>query len=219
MTERRGETKLDGRALRFQHRRPELLAAATEYVLDNGVRDLSLRPVARALGVSHATLIRHFATKEALVTEVLEHIRADFEQHVLGAELRAADSPAELLRATWRHLCQPREQRQFLVLFELVATAARTPDHMVSRLVVDWLTVIERELARFDWPSETRSQTATFILAQVRGLQLDLITTGDRARVDEAFEATVEFLVRRADQRGFSNGSNAARTSASDELT
>ncbi|GAB2687489.1 TetR/AcrR family transcriptional regulator [Nocardia thraciensis] len=202
MTERNGETKPDGRALRFQHRRPELLAAATEYVLDNGVRELSLRPVARALGVSHATLIRHFATKDALVTEVLERIRADFEQHLLGAELQAVESPAELLRATWRHLCRPREQRQFLVLFELVATAARTPDHVGSRLVVDWLTVIERELARFDWPTETRSRTATFILAQVRGLQLDLITTGDRARVDEAFEAAVAFLVHQRDTAG-----------------
>ncbi|MFI1918634.1 TetR/AcrR family transcriptional regulator [Nocardia sp. NPDC020380] len=190
------ETRIDGRTLRFQHRRPELLAAATEYVLDNGVRELSLRPAARALGVSHATLIRHFATKEALIAEVLEHIRADFEERLLSEELRAVDSPAELLHAAWQHLCRPREQRQFLVLFELVATAARTPDHPVSALVTDWLTVIERELLRYHWPAETVSRTATFILAQVRGLQLDLITTGDRERVDEAFAATVEFLMR-----------------------
>ncbi|MEV6767345.1 TetR/AcrR family transcriptional regulator [Nocardia sp. NPDC051030] len=188
------EKKIDGRTLRFQHRRPELLAAATEYVLDNGTRDLSLRPVAKALGVSHATLIRHFATKDALLTEVLQHIRTDFEQRLLSEEIRRVDSPADLLRASWRHLCQPREQRQFLILFELVASTARTPYHPAARLVTDWLTVIERELARYDWPPETISRTATFILAQIRGLQLDLITTGDRARVDDAFEASVSFL-------------------------
>ncbi|MBL1075915.1 TetR/AcrR family transcriptional regulator [Nocardia sp. 2] len=185
---------MDGRTLRFQHRRPELLAAATEYVLDNGVSDLSLRPVARALGVSHATLIRHFATKDALIIEVLEHIREDFEERLLAEEIRTVGSAADVLRAAWRHLSRPREQRQFLVLFELVAAAARTPDHPASRLVTDWLTVIERELDRYQWPVETRSRTATFVLAQVRGLQLDLITTGDRERVDAAFEATVEFL-------------------------
>ncbi|WP_327144604.1 TetR/AcrR family transcriptional regulator [Nocardia sp. NBC_01327] len=186
--------KIDGRTLRFQHRRPELLAAATEYVLDNGIHDLSLRPVAQALGVSHATLIRHFDTKDALLVEILDRIRTDFEERLLSEEIRRVDSAADLLRAAWRHLCRPREQRQFLILFELVATAARTPDHPASRLVTDWLTVIERELVRYHWPAETTSRTATFILAQIRGLQLDLITTGDRRRVDEAFETTVELL-------------------------
>ncbi|MCU1645355.1 MAG: TetR/AcrR family transcriptional regulator [Nocardia sp.] len=186
--------KIDGRTLRFQHRRPELLAAATEYVLDNGIHDLSLRPVAQALGVSHATLIRHFDTKDALLVEILDSIRTDFEQRLLSEEIRRVDSAADLLRAAWRHLCRPREQRQFLILFELVATAARTPDHPASRLVTDWLTVIERELVRYHWPAETTSRTATFILAQIRGLQLDLITTGDHTRVDEAFETTVELL-------------------------
>lgn len=188
------ETKIDGRALRFQHRRPELLAAATEYILDHGIRDLSLRPVAKALGVSHATLIRHFETKEALVNEVLEHIRTDFEERLLAEDIRHVDSPADRFRAAWQHLCQPREQRQFLILFELVATAARTPNHPAARLVTDWLTVIEHELTRFGWPAETIPRTATLILAQVRGLQLDLITTGDHERVNEAFESTVEFL-------------------------
>lgn len=188
------ETKIDGRALRFQHRRPELLAAATEYILDHGIRDLSLRPVAKALGVSHATLIRHFETKEALVNEVLEHIRTDFEERLLAEDIQHVDSPADRFRAAWQHLCQPREQRQFLILFELVATAARTPNHPAARLVTDWLTVIEHELTSFGWPAETIPRTATLILAQVRGLQLDLITTGDHERVNEAFESTVEFL-------------------------
>ncbi|RZI53447.1 MAG: TetR/AcrR family transcriptional regulator, partial [Pseudonocardia sp.] len=33
--------RVDGRTLRYQHRRPELLAAATEYVLDHGIGDVS----------------------------------------------------------------------------------------------------------------------------------------------------------------------------------
>jgi hypothetical protein len=35
--------RVEGRTVRFQHRRPEQLAAATEYVLDHGVAGLSLR--------------------------------------------------------------------------------------------------------------------------------------------------------------------------------
>ncbi|UGT42419.1 TetR/AcrR family transcriptional regulator [Nocardia yamanashiensis] len=192
------ETRIDGRRLRFQHRRPELLAAATEYVLENGVRDFSLRPVAQALGVSHATLIRHFATRDALIAEVLENIRVDFERRLFTPEIRTAESAQELLRAAWRLLCQPREQRQFLVLFELVAAGAHTPAGPLARLATDWLTLIETELERYGWPAESVSSTATFVLAQVRGLQLDLLTTGDRERVDAAFELTIDLLTASA---------------------
>jgi AcrR family transcriptional regulator len=69
--------RVDGRTLRFQHRRPELLAAATEYVLDRGIADLSLRPVAQSLGVTHATLLRHFSSKDELIKCVVEKIRTD----------------------------------------------------------------------------------------------------------------------------------------------
>lgn len=193
------ETRIDGRRLRFQHRRPELLAAATEYVLENGVRDFSLRPVAQALGVSHATLIRHFETRDALIAEVLENIRVDFERRLFTPEIRTAESAQELLRAAWQLLCQPREQRQFLVLFELVAAGAHTPGGPLSRLATDWLTLIETELTRYGWPAESVSRTATFVLAQVRGLQLDLLTTGDRERVDAAFELTVDLLTAAAE--------------------
>ena len=69
------EDKADGRTLRHQHRRPELLAGAVEYILDNGVAELTLRPLAEALGVTHATLLRHFGSKEELVKEVITAIR------------------------------------------------------------------------------------------------------------------------------------------------
>ena len=64
--------QIDGRVLRYQHRRPQLLAAAVDYVLDHGIADLSLRPMASSLGVTHATLIRHFSSKEALVAALVE---------------------------------------------------------------------------------------------------------------------------------------------------
>jgi DNA-binding transcriptional regulator YbjK len=38
--------QIDGRTLRYQHRRSELLDAVGEYVLDHGIATLSLRRVA-----------------------------------------------------------------------------------------------------------------------------------------------------------------------------
>ncbi|MFI5776911.1 TetR/AcrR family transcriptional regulator [Nocardia sp. NPDC051570] len=193
------ETRIDGRKLRYQHRRPELLEAATEYVLDHGVAALSLRPMATALGVSHATLIRHFETKEGLVAEVLGRIRADFESRLLSEESGDATTGSELMRGIWRRLCQPREQRQFRVLFELAAAAGYSSIRgtaLPDTLITGWLTLLEESLLRYGWPRSTVAHAATLVLAQVRGLQIDLITTGDRDRVDHAFELMLGMLER-----------------------
>ncbi|MDA2810620.1 TetR/AcrR family transcriptional regulator [Nocardiopsis sp. RSe5-2] len=187
-----GSERVDGRTLRFQHRRPELLAAATEYVLDHGIAGLSLRPVAQALGVTHATLLRHFSSKDELITCVLDKIRTDlFAQVTADSGLQEAGSTAQLLRTTWRRLCEPKEQRQFLLLFEMAAGAGRRSGdggEPTRSMEDDFVGFISGWLRRDGWAPEDASALATLLLAQIRGLQLDLLVSGDRARVDRAFE-------------------------------
>jgi AcrR family transcriptional regulator len=190
----------DGRTLRYQDRRPTLLTAASEYVLDTGLHDLSLRRMATALGVTHATLIRHFGTKEALLAEVLEHLRRTLLDHLASdEELRCAPSASDQLRVLWARWPAPRERRQFLLLVEVYSLAAREPDRFGSLLrsaVHDWLPILEQGLRRDGTPEAQVTPIATGLLAQIRGLQLDLIATGDHARVDRAFEHLLGTLTR-----------------------
>ncbi|TMM03538.1 MAG: TetR/AcrR family transcriptional regulator [Actinobacteria bacterium] len=189
---------MDGRALRYQHRRPQLLAAAAEYVLDHGIGDLSLRPMARALGVTHATLIRHFSSKEALLAEVVEHLRAELLAQIeTDPELEATSSVAELLRALWRRFSDPKEQRQFLLLAEIYGQGVRDPGrfgNLLESIVHDFIAPIEERLIQDGWPRDRAPAVATVLLAQVRGLQLDLAATGDRERVDAAFAVILDAL-------------------------
>ncbi|MFF7945138.1 TetR/AcrR family transcriptional regulator [Nocardia gamkensis] len=189
--------RVDGRTLRFQHRRPELLAAATEYVLDHGIAGLSLRPVAQALGVTHATLLRHFSSKDELIKSVVEKTRTDlFAQVNADSELHEAGSTAQLLRTTWRRLCEPKAQRQFLLMFEIVAGKAwQSGDgDDLTRPMLDDVDFISEWLRQDGWAPEQASALATLLLAQIRGLQLDLLVSGDRARADQAFELALTLL-------------------------
>ena len=52
-------------------RREVLAEAATDYVLEHGLLDLSLRPLAAALGTSDRMLLYHFSDKNDLVATVL----------------------------------------------------------------------------------------------------------------------------------------------------
>jgi AcrR family transcriptional regulator len=80
--------------------RTALLAQAERTVRERSVQDLSLRELARDLGVSHGAPRRHFADRQALLDALAE---AGFAR--LGAELRAAFDGAgedfqDRLRAT-----------------------------------------------------------------------------------------------------------------------
>jgi AcrR family transcriptional regulator len=65
--------------------RTALLAQAEQTVRERGVQDLSLRELAREVGVSHGAPRRHFADRQALLDALAE---AGFAR--LGAELRSA---------------------------------------------------------------------------------------------------------------------------------
>jgi len=192
------EHQVDGRALRHQHRRPELLAAAVEYILDHGIGELSLRPMAKELGVTHATLLRHFGSKEQLVTEVVDHIRAGLFT-APPPQRRTPATQAESMWAVWCRLCEPSERRQFALLFELVAVEARDPGRFSSVapvLVTDFLVPLEASMRNLGMSRRVARDVATGYLAHVRGLQLDLAVTGDRRRVDAAMKHYINTVTR-----------------------
>jgi AcrR family transcriptional regulator len=94
--------------LRCVHERPyhhgnlrtALLAAAQRTVRERGVQDLSLRELAREVGVSHAAPRRHFPNRQALLDALAQdgfaRLGAELQRAVDGAE---EDFPARL-RAT-----------------------------------------------------------------------------------------------------------------------
>jgi len=191
------EGKVDGRTRRHQHRRPELLAAAVEYVLEHGFTELSLRPMAEELGVSHSTLLRHFGTKEELVTEVMERIRSEIFS---APRASAGDAPlAQSFRAVWKRLCDPAERRQFLLLFEVVAVQGRDPDRFTSleqTLINEFLGPVEARLRRQGLSRSEARDVATGFIAMVRGLQVDLALSGDQRRVDAAMHRYIDTIAR-----------------------
>ena len=124
-------TKADGRTTRHQERRPELLRAVTDHVLANGFASLSLRATAKALGVTHSTLLRHFGSKERLIVAIIEEVCADLVQRATEPVLDLTIPTDQILRGVWQQLCKPKEQRQFIVLFELVSLSIREPEGAV----------------------------------------------------------------------------------------
>ena len=156
-------------------RRAELLARAVDYAAEHGVADLTLRPLAAALGVQPNTLVHHFGTKEQLLSEILNGVR----DRLRAMRARAgADHDRDPLHATWSWTSDPARLPFFRFFFEAYGVALRHPDRyapFLDRVVSDWIPAAD-------------AVPATLELAVQRGLLLDLLTTGDRDRVQAALE-------------------------------
>ncbi len=80
--------------------RRALIDEAVAVIAEVGAEGLSLREVARRLGVSHAAPANHFGDKAGLLTAVATEGFERFNQHMAGAVLAAAgEPPVEVLLA------------------------------------------------------------------------------------------------------------------------
>lgn len=179
---------------RGRWQRDELALAAADYVIEHGLSDLSLRPLGRALGISHRTLLYHFGTKEELFQAILKAART---RERLRAVSRTGEggrpaSFATILRETWQYLSGPSEHKFWRFYFEVHGLALQKPERYQDVLhagVEDWLTTAYDVLVREGLPDEQARALATLLVGTFRGLMLDLLSTGERERVDAGFEA------------------------------
>jgi AcrR family transcriptional regulator len=172
-------------------RRRELLDGAVDYVVANGVSDLSLRPLAAALGTQAPVLLHHFGTKERLIEEILGQVRHRLRSIGRGAEAQTYRSG---LGAVWAWVSDPDQAPLMRLFFETYGLALRHPErysNFLSNSIHDWL---DEPLAAID------DISATLAIATVTGLMLDLLSTGDRVRVESAMERFLVVLRQHADE-------------------
>jgi AcrR family transcriptional regulator len=172
-------------------RRAKLLDEVADYILSNGLADLSLRPLATAINTSPRMLLYFFGSKERLIAEALAHIRAreqiDFKRAV--SKPRATDRLESLVR-DWRSSASPRREKYSRLFFEVYGLALQNPEEFpefLERAVGDWLPLFEQAFAAAGVSPAHAQTLATLALGAVRGLHLDLLATGERKRTEAAF--------------------------------
>lgn len=189
------ESQIDGRKLRYSGRRAELLDAASVYVLEHGIASLSMRPLAKAIGIAPSAVVHHFGTKEELVTEVLGYIR---DRSMVPAE--GATSDLELYRAFWYRWAEDDYLPVVRLAYEVIGLAVRSPERFGTfraHATLDWVPIIAAQLRAAGCPAGETDPLATSMVAHISGLQLDLLLTGDRERLDAAHELFVEMVADR----------------------
>jgi len=172
--------------------RERLLSAAIEQAMHGGITDMSLRELAAAIGTSHRMLLYHFGSREGLLTAVAcaveESQRAEVSRSITAS---AGDA-----RRLWQHFSDPQlwpAERLFFELYGHALVGRPGTDGFLERAIEPWVAELAAVLTReAGLDDETARVEARLAVAVTRGLLLDLLASGDRPGVTEAFERWVQ---------------------------
>ena len=164
-------------------RRDELLEAAYAYVCEHGLAEVSLRPLAAAVGSSPRVLLFLFGSKDGLIRALLARARTD-ELALLDREL--PEGLAAAARVLWDWLADERHRPVLRLWIEAYARSLVETDGpwagFAADTVRDWLAVLTEA------DPGAGADTRTAVLALLRGALLDLLATGDVARTTAAVD-------------------------------
>lgn len=159
-------------------RRDQLLEATVGYILKNGAGDLSLRPLAKAIGTKARLLIYHFGSREKLLeaalTAALKRVQHDFVDR------------GENILDFWRWATQKKNEPYVKLVFEVHGLAPRNPrlfGGYVSNAIDSWRAIIAKK---------HKEPAATAIVAVFDGLLMDFLATGDRHRAARALRLALK---------------------------
>ncbi|GAA4523362.1 TetR/AcrR family transcriptional regulator [Nonomuraea ferruginea] len=177
-------------------RREELLDRIVDYLAERGLSTLSMRPLAEHLGKSTRVLTHHFEDKEELLSATMRRLD---ERH--RAWLRSlpgwdgSDSVGTIVRRTWEF--QLREENlpiaRLIHEIEGLAAGGRLAG-LVPELLADRSAFVASLLRDRGVPERDALRISTLVNSAYTGLQLDVLTTGERERVDEALHQLADLV-------------------------
>jgi AcrR family transcriptional regulator len=177
------------------YRRQRRLQATADYLLEHGLGELSLRPLAAALGTSARMLVYYFGSKEELLVEALTEVRR--RQYV---DLYREEATGGPLRQYWQWASSDSRRGYLKLLYELYGDALRDPEAyggLLKQEGIDWQGFCEAGYRQLGLKPRDATALAAYTMAAVRGLEVDLLATGDRDRANATFEMFAEDVEQR----------------------
>ncbi len=174
------------------HKRAALLAGVVAYIGENGLADLSLRPLAAALGTTSRMLIHYFGTKEELLVQALATQRPDFD--AFFADVSDAEGLEARLRESWAEMTVGDDAVSTRILLQVIAIGPTQPGpfaDFAEKALDTVIGALAAAMVRSGCSPATATADATMISAGFRGLLSDRLITGDIERTELAAERLI----------------------------
>jgi AcrR family transcriptional regulator len=193
--------------------RDRLLAAAMHHALTAGIGDISLRELASAIGTSHRMLIYHFGSREGLLVAVTQAV-----EETQRAAFTSSTVATEDAWAMWQRLSHPKmwpQERLFFELYSYALLGRPGTEAFLDGIVESWVVPIADAYFRAGLDEASARAEARLGVAVARGLLLDLLATGDRKGVNEAYRRFLDHsahVIAAAERSGAAAGRRQSST-------
>ncbi|WP_156888185.1 TetR/AcrR family transcriptional regulator [Microbacterium indicum] len=172
-----------------------LLELVADLILRDGVIGLSLSGIARGIGSNNRMLLYYFGSKQELLDDA--SVRA-FERHprlrTMFDRLHEEGDLEDLLIRAWEDLSSEENIPYLRVYFQSFGVAMRDGDEWESftrRSRLQWVDLATSAIRQHGHDAERARIAATAIVALWRGLQMALISGGDREILRRSYAAGV----------------------------
>ena len=177
-------------------RKPALLVAIIDYLLDKPLSGLSFRTLAEGLSVSTYTLVYHFGTRAELVREVVQAV-SERQSHVVRAvaeETGLLDEHLENLRKSWRLSLDERSLQLQRLEFEAAMLESRElrTDRITLASFERWNRSGVDALVKMGVAAADAEVEVRIIVVTLYGLHYDLLVSRDVERTTTAFDRVLE---------------------------
>jgi AcrR family transcriptional regulator len=180
-------------------KREELVRDVVAYLEEHGVNDMSLAPMAQALGTSKRMLLYYFADRGELLAQALDAGRPRVGE--MFRDVTTADEFYDAAHALWHGLTRGDQRRSVRMLLQVLSLATTDPDTYgpYARTAVDvMIGPISDALVSVGYGRRDARVRATIVVSGLRGLCQDVLVTGQVSRVDAAAELLIRTAVGRA---------------------
>lgn len=180
---------------RFTDTRARIEQAALRLFVAKGVRDTSVRDIAREVDISEGALYRHFVSKEDLVWTIFERHYVAFAHH-LHALAERGSTAREKVAAMIRGFCRAHDEDPTLFRFLLFVQHGQ-----LSKLASETLTPVEVIRAVFTAAiasGEIPSQPPDLATALLLGVVLEPVQFAAYGRLPTEMTALCDRLIAAA---------------------
>jgi AcrR family transcriptional regulator len=177
-------------------KRAELLRDVVAYLEMNGVNDMSLAPMAEALGTSKRMLLYYFGDRGELLSQALDAGRPRVGQ--IFSDVTTAAKFYDAAQTLWHGLTRGDQHRSVRVMLQVLSLASTDPDTYgrYARTAVDvMLDPIGDALESLGYARRDARARATLVVSGLRGLCQDVLVTGEFSRVDAAAKLVIAAAV------------------------
>ena len=145
-----------------KHTKSDILSAALDAALDDGLSQLTFGRLAKRIGISDRVIVYYFPTKADLIGEVIVAMGLELQARLADAFTTPAADHVEMTRTAWPLRASSDNDRVFALFFEAngLAAVGREPyASLVPSLVAGWI----------DWAASLMAGTLAQRKAQAEG--------------------------------------------------